>query len=170
MLREYQPCLPVRVMKAPTGERWVTEIKHDGYRLIARRVGKVVRLYTKNGYDWAERYPLIVEAIARLRVSSVVFDGEAMCFGQKGEHDFDALWNRCNDHIARLCAFDLLEARARGNSLQAYRSAISGGSVKDLAEAQEQETSGDTAGQGSLRAGVGTKRRSPNLFHTRLRL
>ncbi len=69
----------------------------------------VVRLYTKNGYDWAERYPLIVEALIRLRVSSIVLDGEAMCFKRNGMHDFDALWNRTNDHTARLCAFDLLE-------------------------------------------------------------
>ena len=109
MLRLYQPCIPTRALKAPSGERWVHEIKHDGYRLIARRVGKVVRLFTKNGYDWSERYPLIVEAITSMRVESIVMDGEAMCFGPHGKHDFDALWNRTNDHTARLCAFDLLE-------------------------------------------------------------
>lgn len=85
------------------------EIKHDGYRLIARRVEGRVRLYTKRGYDWMERYPLIVEAVMRLRVRSIVLDGEAMCFDRKGRHDFDALWNRTNDQSARLCAFDLLE-------------------------------------------------------------
>ena len=109
MFRSFQPCLPTRVMKAPTGERWIHEIKHDGFRLIARRVGPTVKLYTRRGCDWSKRYPLIVEAIARLRVSSIVLDGEAMCFDRQGGHDFDALWNRTNDHHARLCAFDLLE-------------------------------------------------------------
>jgi len=47
-----------------------------------------------------------VEAIARLKVTSIVIDGEAMCFS---EHDFDKLWNRTRDHEAKLCAFDLLE-------------------------------------------------------------
>ena len=108
MLRLYQPCLPTRVMKAPTGEQWVHEIKHDGFRIIARKVGGVVRLQTKQGYDYAERYPLIVEAIGRLKVSSIVLDGEAVCFSGVA-HDFDKLWNRTHDHEAKLCAFDLLE-------------------------------------------------------------
>jgi bifunctional non-homologous end joining protein LigD len=88
---------------------WIHEIKHDGFRIVARRVEGVVRLYTKNGYDWAERYPLIVDALCRLKVSSIVLDGEAMCMGTDGRDDFDAIWNRTNDERARLCAFDLLE-------------------------------------------------------------
>src|SRR5678816_3110007 len=80
MLRLYQPCLPTRSVKAPTGPLWIHEIKHDGFRIVARRIGGVVRLQAKQGYDYAERYPLIVEAIARLKVSSIVIDGEAMCF------------------------------------------------------------------------------------------
>src|SRR5215217_9558395 len=80
MLRLYQPCLPTRAMKAPTGPLWIHEIKHDGFRIVARRIGDVVRLQTKQGYDYAERYPLIVEAIARLKVTSIVIDGEALCF------------------------------------------------------------------------------------------
>ena len=108
MLRLYQPCLPTRSLKAPTGPLWIHEIKHDGFRIVARRVGGVVRLQTKQGYDYAERYPLIVEAISRLKVSSIVIDGEAMCF-TGAEHDFDKLWNRTHDHEAKLCAFDLLE-------------------------------------------------------------
>jgi bifunctional non-homologous end joining protein LigD len=83
--------------------------KHDGYRLIARRLNGIVRLYTKNGYDWAERYPLIVEALCGLKVSSIVLDGEAMGAGPDGKDTFDAIWNRTNDEHVRLSAFDLLE-------------------------------------------------------------
>ena len=43
-------------------------------------------------------YPLIVEAIARLKVTSIVIDGEAMCF-TGAMHDFDKLWNRSHDHV-----------------------------------------------------------------------
>ena len=60
----------------------------------------------KQGYDYAERYPLIVEAIWRLKVTSIVIDGEAMCF-TGAMHDFDKLWNRTHDHEAKLCAFEL---------------------------------------------------------------
>ena len=62
MLRLYQ------AMKAPSGERWVHEPKLDGFRIIARRVNEVVRLQTKQGYDYAERYPRIVAALMRLKV------------------------------------------------------------------------------------------------------
>jgi bifunctional non-homologous end joining protein LigD len=51
---------------------------------------------------------LIVEAIMGLKVTSIVVDGEAMCF-TGAAHDFDKLWNRTHDHEAKLCTFDLLE-------------------------------------------------------------
>ena len=49
---------------------WIHEIKHDGYRLIVQRDGKRVRLFTRNGHDWTDRYPLIVEAALRNRNSA----------------------------------------------------------------------------------------------------
>ena len=69
---------------------------------------------------------LIVEAIARLRVSSIVLDGEAMCFDPEGGHDFDALWNRADDHHARLCAFELLELNGEDYRKSRCSSARSG--------------------------------------------
>ena len=108
MLRTYMPCLPTRVEKAPSGERWVHEIKHDGYRLIARKLDGHVRLYTKQGNDWSKKYPLITTALHRMRVSSIVLDGEAMCF-DNGREDFQRLWSNCSDETVTLCAFDLLE-------------------------------------------------------------
>jgi ATP-dependent DNA ligase len=45
----------------------VHEIKHDGYRLIVRRAGDTVRLFTRRGHDWTERYPSIAAAAAKLR-------------------------------------------------------------------------------------------------------
>src|SRR3954469_1679160 len=108
MFREYQPCLPTRVMKAPSGEQWIFEPKLDGFRIIARKVGRVVRLQTKQGYDYSQRYPRIVDGLMRLRVASIVLDGEAACFTGMTE-DFDKLWNRTPDHEAKLCGFDLLE-------------------------------------------------------------
>jgi hypothetical protein len=68
MLRLYRPCLPTRALRPPTGPHWIHEIKHDGFRIVARRIHDVVRLQTKQGFDYASRYPLIVEAILRLKV------------------------------------------------------------------------------------------------------
>jgi ATP-dependent DNA ligase len=53
------PCIPTLATKPPVGPPWVHEIKHDGYWLIARRHGDRVRLFTRRGYNWADRYPLI---------------------------------------------------------------------------------------------------------------
>ena len=46
----------------PSGPLWVHEIKHDGYRLMVRRDGARVRCFTRNGHDWADRFPAIVDA------------------------------------------------------------------------------------------------------------
>ena len=62
----FGPCIPTRATKVPTDPNWLHEIKHDGYRLIVRRDGPTVRLFTRRGYDWTARYPLIAAAAARL--------------------------------------------------------------------------------------------------------
>src|SRR6266545_6139712 len=71
------PCLPSPAERPPTGPQWIHEIKHDGYRLMARREAAGVRLLTRNGHDWASRFPLIVEAVNHLTVRSCLVDGEA---------------------------------------------------------------------------------------------
>jgi ATP-dependent DNA ligase len=48
------PCIPSRAPKPPAGPGWIHEIKHDGYRLIVRRDGEAVRLFTRRGYDWTD--------------------------------------------------------------------------------------------------------------------
>ena len=105
---EYQPCIPTRGTKVPAGPDWLHEIKHDGYRLIVQREGKRVRLLTRRGYDWSDRYPLIVQAALRLRKTSFVIDGEAVVLGSDGISDFDALHGGKRNADVRLHAFDLL--------------------------------------------------------------
>jgi bifunctional non-homologous end joining protein LigD len=108
MLRKYQPCIPTRGTEVPSGPDWFHEIKHDGYRLIVQREGKRVRLLTGRGYDWSDRYPLIVEAALRLRKSSFVIDGEAVVLGPDGISDFAAMYSGKRNQEVRLYAFDLL--------------------------------------------------------------
>ena len=85
------------------------EIKHDGYRLMVRRQGFRVRLFTRRGFDWTHRFPLIVEAVGRLRVASIALDGEAVVCGDDGVADFDRLHSQGWDASVILFAFDLLE-------------------------------------------------------------
>ncbi|HWY88016.1 MAG TPA: hypothetical protein VNX28_14890 [Gemmataceae bacterium] len=104
-----EPCIPTLASRPPTGPQWVHEIKHDGYRLIARKHDGHVRLFTRRGYDWSERYPLIAKAVAALRASSATIDGEAVCCDAGGLAVFDMLHSRQHDDRVLLYVFDLLE-------------------------------------------------------------
>jgi bifunctional non-homologous end joining protein LigD len=104
-----EPCIPTRASKPPAGSQWIHEIKHDGYRLIARKRDDRVRLFTRRGYDWTDRYPLIRNAVAALQAGSAVIDGEAVCCDGAGVADFEKLHSRAHDGEAFLYAFDLLE-------------------------------------------------------------
>jgi ATP-dependent DNA ligase len=72
----------------------VHEIKHDGYRLFVRRDGAAVRLFTRRGHDWTERYPGIAGVAAKLQARSFTLDGEAVVCGEDGIAVFEALRRR----------------------------------------------------------------------------
>jgi bifunctional non-homologous end joining protein LigD len=79
---------------------------------MARRDPAGVRLLTRNGHDWTQRFPLIREAVAGLRVRSCL-DGEAIAFEADGLASFELLRGRRHDRQVTLCAFDLLELDGR---------------------------------------------------------
>jgi bifunctional non-homologous end joining protein LigD len=105
----FEPCLPRPAKNPPTGPGWIHEIKHDGFRIIAQKNGDRVRLVTRNGYDFSERYPLIVAAVRSLPEAPCVIDGEAIITDQDGLSVFDLIRYRRHDHAATYCAFDLIE-------------------------------------------------------------
>src|SRR5499427_2057771 len=107
------PCLPSPVDRPPSGPDWIHEIKHDGFRMMVRRDAAGVRLLTRNGHDWADRYPLIAEAAGALRVRSCLIDGEAVACDDDGMPSFDRLRYRRADCAVFLFAFDLLELDGR---------------------------------------------------------
>ena len=105
-----EPCLPSKAEQPPSGPLWVHEIKHDGYRLMVRRDGsRIVRCFTRNGNDWTDRFPAIVETASQLRATSFLIDGEVVIISDDGTPDFRALRSQHRDHEAVLVAFDLLE-------------------------------------------------------------
>jgi ATP-dependent DNA ligase len=104
----FPPCLPTRGTEVPAGPDWIHEIKHDGFRLIVQKHGERVHLFTKNGHDWTDRYPFIVEAALRIRAGSFVLDGEAVLLGVDGISDFDGMVSRRHDDEVQLYAFDIL--------------------------------------------------------------
>ena len=70
--------LPTLVDDAPDGEAWVHEIKYDGYQTQLAVAGKDSRAFTRNGYDWTDKYGIVVAAARALKCRSAVIDGE-MC-------------------------------------------------------------------------------------------
>ena len=66
------------------------KIKHDGFRVIARKDGKQAKLYSRAGNDLTDRFPLIVDALTDLRSRSCMIDGEAVACGDDGIASFDA--------------------------------------------------------------------------------
>ena len=103
------PCLPSKAPHPPSGDSWVHEIKHDGFRVIARKDGERVRLYSRPGNDLTYRFPLIVEALARLSSRSCIIDGEAVCCDEDGMPSFERIRYRRHDATVFLYAFDLIE-------------------------------------------------------------
>jgi bifunctional non-homologous end joining protein LigD len=103
------PCLPSKTDKLPSGSQWLHEIKHDGFRVIARKDGAKVRLDSRPGNDLTYRFPLIVESLARLRSRSCIIDGEAVACDESGVPSFDHIRYRRHDTSVFLYAFDLIE-------------------------------------------------------------
>jgi bifunctional non-homologous end joining protein LigD len=99
------PAQPVKASEPPVGTDWVHEIKHDGYRIIVRRDGPSVRLYSRNAYDWTVR----LAAAERIKAKSFTIDGEAVVLGPDGLSRFEELRRREAADTAILYAFDLIE-------------------------------------------------------------
>ena len=94
------PCLPTKTDKLPSGSQWLHEIKHDGFRIIARKNGAQVRLYSRPGNDLTHRFPLIVDTLARLLSRSCIIDGEAVAYNDSAVASFDLVRHaRANDSM-----------------------------------------------------------------------
>ena len=88
---------------------WLHEIKHDGFRVIARKNGNRVKLYSRPGNDLTNRFSLIVEALAGLRARSCIIDGEAVACGDDGIALLDRIRYRRHDASVFMWAFDIIE-------------------------------------------------------------
>ena len=109
-LRFIEPQLASPVDQPPEGKHWIHEIKHDGYRSQVVIERGQVRVFSRNGHDWSDRYPSIVRAAANLHCQSAIIDGEAIVQDGDGASDFEALSSamRRQPHSIILYAFDLL--------------------------------------------------------------
>jgi bifunctional non-homologous end joining protein LigD len=108
------PCLALLKQKPPSGPQWLYEIKFDGYRLAIHVDHGRVRVLTRGGHDWTDRFPAIVAAARKLDVATAILDGEAVVLDEEGRPDFSALQQSLGGRGGRLpsdailYAFDLL--------------------------------------------------------------
>ncbi|HEY8172551.1 MAG TPA: non-homologous end-joining DNA ligase [Dehalococcoidia bacterium] len=88
---DYDPQLATLVKAPPSGDRWIHEIKYDGYRIGCLIDKKGVRLISRNGKDWTDVFPAIAEAAKTLRTSDAVIDGEVAMVMADGRTSFGEL-------------------------------------------------------------------------------
>jgi bifunctional non-homologous end joining protein LigD len=86
-----QPCHPTLRATAPSGARWLHEIKFDGYRTQAHLQNGRPAIYTRAGYDWTLRFRPIADALGALPVKDLILDGEAVVADSRGIPDFGLL-------------------------------------------------------------------------------
>jgi DNA ligase D-like protein (predicted ligase) len=97
-------------MEPPEGDEWIHEIKYDGYRTQLIIDGSGVRAYTRNGFDWSDRYKNVLAAAADLKCGSAILDGEMIVQDEHGRSTFEGFKWALSREPERLVfmAFDLL--------------------------------------------------------------
>lgn len=85
------PQLATLVDAVPTGNGWMHEIKFDGYRALVAAAGEDIRVYTRSGKDWSDKFAPLVETFAALDLPSCLIDGEIVAYGKDGNPDFSSL-------------------------------------------------------------------------------
>src|SRR5205823_2552758 len=108
-----EPCLPSPAKAPPSGPGWIHEIKHDGFRILARRDSAGVQLITRHGNDFTSRFPLVIDAVARLPAHSFLLDGEAIVTNERGLAIFDLIRHQRHGEDAILIGFDLIELEGK---------------------------------------------------------
>ncbi|MBI1402497.1 MAG: DNA ligase D [Porphyrobacter sp.] len=86
-----KPQLATLVDAVPGGNDWMHEIKFDGYRALVAAKGDEVRVYTRSGQDWTDKFKPLVAAIAALDLPSALIDGEIVAHDSAGNPDFSTL-------------------------------------------------------------------------------
>jgi bifunctional non-homologous end joining protein LigD len=160
-----EPCLPSPAKVPPSGPGWLHEIKHDGFRILARRDGAGVRLITRAGNDFSSRFPFIAMAVGKLPVRSCLIDGEAIVCDDNGLAVFDLIRRHGAPPVrsfARSICYELdgqdlrrepiedrkrVQARLRGYRFETVRLTLPLRAFAALGEGQKSESaSGDTRG------------------------
>jgi bifunctional non-homologous end joining protein LigD len=110
-----QPALATSIGKVPSGDRWIHEIKFDGYRVQVHVANEAVQIFTRRGHDWTHRFKKVAHDAWHIKAGSAVIDGEIVVTATDGMTDFSVLQNELKGQSNKivLVAFDLLYLNGR---------------------------------------------------------
>jgi bifunctional non-homologous end joining protein LigD len=110
-----QPALATSIGKVPSGDRWIHEIKFDGYRVQVHLANEAVQIFTRRGHDWTHRFKKVAHDAWHIKAASAVIDGEVVVPAADGTTDFSVLQNELKGQSTKivLVAFDLLYLNGR---------------------------------------------------------
>jgi bifunctional non-homologous end joining protein LigD len=105
-----EPALATSIEKVPRGERWIHEIKFDGYRVQVHLKDADIKVFTRRGHDWTKRFNKIAADAWHISAGSAIIDGEVVVPAADGSTDFSVLQNELKGKSGKivLVAFDLL--------------------------------------------------------------
>jgi bifunctional non-homologous end joining protein LigD len=105
-----EPALATSIDKVPKGERWIHEIKFDGYRVQLHLAQEAVTVYTRRGNDWTKRFKKVADEAWHISAGSAIIDGEIVVPAANGTTDFSVLQNELKGKSTSIVmvAFDLL--------------------------------------------------------------
>src|ERR671914_161504 len=104
------PQLATLVSEPPRTGDWVYEVKHDGYRMLARISGKGARLFTRSGKDWTDKLPHLARALAKLGLDDTWLDGEIVVLRPDGRSSFQLLQNAFEAHANSKIVYFVFDA------------------------------------------------------------
>jgi bifunctional non-homologous end joining protein LigD len=96
-----EPPLATSIDKVPSGERWVHEIKFDGYRVQVHLRDTAVKLFTRRGNDWTNRFRKIADDAWHINAGSAIMDGEVVVPAEDSTTDFSVLQNELKGAIQK---------------------------------------------------------------------
>ena len=105
-----EPALATPIERVPSGERWLHEIKFDGYRVQVHLANEAIKVFTRRGNDWTKRFRKIADDAWHITAGSAIIDGEVVVPSKSGTTDFSVLQNELKGQSTKivLVAFDLL--------------------------------------------------------------
>jgi bifunctional non-homologous end joining protein LigD len=105
-----EPALATSIERVPSGDRWLHEIKFDGYRVQVHLANAAVKVFTRRGNDWTKRFRKIADDAWHIPAGSAIIDGEGVVPAADGSTDFSVLQNELKGKSDKIVfvAFDLL--------------------------------------------------------------